>query len=138
MNSDTEGMMGMITGNWVRQIVHAAATFSVADHLAKSGATAEEIARAEGTDPSASFRLLRSCASLGMVSYDAKSRFLATPLLDTLLNDNPKVNLLYWSSSTLGVEGCLSLSIWVVAFRLTPDRTESILKVGSTCGLMSA
>ena len=73
MNSDTDRMMGMITGYWVTQIVHAAATFSFAHHLAKGGATAEEIARAEGTDPSATFRLLRSCASLGMVTYDGKS-----------------------------------------------------------------
>src|SRR5262249_48701567 len=54
MNSDTDHMMGMITGYWVTQVVHAAATFSFADHLAKGGATAEEIARAEGTDLSAS------------------------------------------------------------------------------------
>ena len=90
VNSDTDRMMQMITGYWVTQIVHAAATFSFAEHLANGGATAEEIARAEGTDPSATFRLLRSCASLGMVTYDGKSRFLATPLLDTLRKDNPK------------------------------------------------
>ena len=102
MNSDTDRMMQMITGYWVTQIVHAAATFSFADHLAKGGATAEEIARVEGTDPSATFRLLRTCASLGMVTYDGKSRFLATPLLDTLRKDNPKnlrgaVLVLYFS-----------------------------------------
>src|SRR6516165_1674716 len=89
MNSDTDRMMQMITGYWVTQIVHAAATFSFADHLA-GAATAEEIARAEGTNLSATFRLLRSCASLGIVSYDGKSQFFATPLLDTLRKDNPK------------------------------------------------
>ena len=47
MNSNTDRMMGMITGYWVTQIVHAAATFSFADHLEKGGATAEEIARVE-------------------------------------------------------------------------------------------
>ena len=90
MNSDTDRMMRMITGYWVTQVVHAAATFSFADHLAEGAATAADIARAEGTDPSATFRLLRTCASLGMVTYDGKSRFLATPLLDTLRKDNPK------------------------------------------------
>jgi hypothetical protein len=90
MNSDTDRMMEMITGYWVTQIVHAAATFSFADHLAKGAATAEDIARAERTDPSATFRLLRTCASLGMVTYDGKSRFVTTPLLDTLRKDNPK------------------------------------------------
>lgn len=90
MNSNTDRMMQMITGYWVTQIVHAAAAFSFADHLAKGAATAEDIARAEGTDPSATFRLLRSCASLGMVTYDGKARFGATSLLDTLRKDNPK------------------------------------------------
>ena len=90
MTSDTDRMMQMIFGYWVTQIVHAAATFSFADHLAKGAKTPEDIARAEGTDPSATFRLLRTCASLGMVTYDGKSRFGATSLLDTLRKDRPK------------------------------------------------
>ena len=65
MNSDIDRMIQMIFGYWVTQIVHAAATFSVADHLAKGAKTAEDIAKAEGTDASATFRLLRTCASLG-------------------------------------------------------------------------
>lgn len=90
MNSDIERMMQMITGYWVTQIVNAAATYSFADHLAKGPATAEVIARSEGIDRSAAFRLLRACASLGIVTYDSKSRFAATPLLETLRADNPK------------------------------------------------
>jgi hypothetical protein len=39
---------------------------------------------------SATFRLLRSCASLGLLTYDGESRFAATPLLDTLRKDNPQ------------------------------------------------
>lgn len=90
MNSDIDRMMQMITGYWVTQIVHAAATYSLADHLARGSSTAEGIAKAEGTDPSATLRLLRVCASLGIVTYDGKSRFAATPLLNTLREDNPK------------------------------------------------
>jgi len=86
--TDADRMMQMITGYWVTQVVHAAATFSIADHLAK--ATAEDIADAERTDPSATFRLLRTCASLGMVKYDGNSRFAGTSLLDTLRKDNPQ------------------------------------------------
>jgi hypothetical protein len=87
---DTDRMMQMITGYWVSQVVHATATFALADHLAKGPATAEDIADAERTDPSAMFRLLRACASLGMVTYDDQSRFVAAPLLHTLRKDNPK------------------------------------------------
>ena len=50
----------------------------------------EDIADAEGTDPSATFRLLRTCASLGLVKYDGNSRFAGTSLLDTLRKDNPQ------------------------------------------------
>ena len=88
--NDSDRMMQMITGYWVTQVVHAAATFSIADHLAKAPATAEDIADAEGTDPSATFRLLRTCASLGLVKYDGNSRFAGTSLLDTLRKDNPQ------------------------------------------------
>jgi hypothetical protein len=91
MNTDsTDRMMQMITGYWVTQVVHAAATFSLADHLAKGPATANDIAGAEHTDPFATFRLLRTCASLGLVTYDGNSRFAATPLLDILRKDHPK------------------------------------------------
>ena len=88
--TDADRMMQMITGYWVTQVVHAAARFSIADHLAKAPATAEDIADAEGTDPSATFRLLRTCASLGLVKYDGNSRFAGTSLLDTLRKDNPQ------------------------------------------------
>ena len=88
--NDADRMMQMITGYWVTQVVHAAATFSIADHLAKTPATANDVADAEGTDPSTTFRLLRTCASLGLVKYDGNSRFAGTSLLDTLRKDNPQ------------------------------------------------
>jgi hypothetical protein len=87
--TDTDRMMQMITGYWATQIVHAAAVYSLADHFFKGPASAEEIAHAEGTDPSATFRFLRTCASLGMLTYDSESRFVGTALLDTLRKDNP-------------------------------------------------
>ena len=88
-DSDSERMMQMITGYWVTQIVRAAAIYSVADHLANGPATAAEIARAEGTNPSAMFRLMRACASLALLTYEGES-FAATPLLETLRKDNPQ------------------------------------------------
>jgi hypothetical protein len=89
MNANTDRMMQMITGHWVAQMIHAAAAYSLADHVAKGPANAAEIAIAEGADEFAIFRLLRACASLGMFTYDAESRFVGTPLLDTLRKDNP-------------------------------------------------
>jgi SAM-dependent methyltransferase len=82
-------MMGMITAYWTSQIVAAAARYSLPEHLAAGPVRADEIARREKLDPQATFRLLRGCATLGLVSYDADSGFAATPLLGMLAKDNP-------------------------------------------------
>jgi hypothetical protein len=63
-DKDFERMMQMLTGSWVTQIAGAVATYSIADHLAKGRATAEKIAKIEGIDSTATFRLLRACVSL--------------------------------------------------------------------------
>ena len=81
-------MMGMLTGFFLTQIAAAVATYSIADHLAEGSATADEIATREGIDPEPTFRLLRACASLGLVTSDG-TRFIATPLLGTLRSDVP-------------------------------------------------
>lgn len=80
----TARMMSMITGYWVTQIVHALAELSVADHLADGPLTAQELAGRAGSDPDATFRLLRTCASLGLTEADELRRFRSTPLLETL------------------------------------------------------
>jgi SAM-dependent methyltransferase len=83
-DKDFERMMQMLTGYFVTQIAGAVATYSIADHLAKGPATAEQIAAIEGIDSAATFRLLRACASLGLVACDDSLTFSATPLLGTL------------------------------------------------------
>jgi O-methyltransferase domain/Dimerisation domain len=87
-DKDFEQMMQMLHGFFVTQIVSAVASYSIADHLAKGPATAEEISKVEGVDPIAAFRLLRACASLGLVTFDGLM-FRATPLLGTLRTDVP-------------------------------------------------
>ncbi|MFJ5486208.1 methyltransferase [Hansschlegelia beijingensis] len=82
-------MLQMITGYWVTQIVHGAAVAEYAEHLQTRPATAEELATVAGMDPSAVFRHLRACASLGLVGFDGE-RFATTPLLDTLRRDHPQ------------------------------------------------
>lgn len=82
-------MMFMITGYWVTQIIRAAATYSVADHLVNGVSTAEEIAAAESLDVDATRRLLRACASLGLVTSEDGIGFAATDVLRTLLADVP-------------------------------------------------
>ena len=79
-DNDFERMTHMITGYWVTQIAGAVASYSIADHLAKGPASAEEISKMAGIDSIAAFRLLRACASLGLVTFDGLT-FTATPLL---------------------------------------------------------
>jgi len=86
--NDFGQMMGFIMGFFQTQIAGAIANYSIADHLAKGSATADEIAAWEGIDPRATFRLLRACASLGLATCDG-TRFTATPLLGTLRRDVP-------------------------------------------------
>jgi SAM-dependent methyltransferase len=88
-DKDFERMIQMLTGFFVTQIAGAVATYSIADHLAKGSATAEQIATLEGIDSIATFRLLRACASLGLVTCDDGLRFSATPLLGTLRTNVP-------------------------------------------------
>ena len=88
-DKDFERMMQMLTGFFVTQIAGAVATYSIADHLAKGPATAEQIAKAESIDSTATFRLLRACASLGLVTCDDGLTFSATPLLGTLRTNVP-------------------------------------------------
>jgi hypothetical protein len=88
-DKDFEQMMQMLSGFCVTQITAAVATYSIADHLAKGPATAEQIAKIEGINSSAAFRLLRACASLGLVTCDNTLTFSATPLLGTLQRNVP-------------------------------------------------
>jgi hypothetical protein len=88
-DKDFEQMMQMLTGFFVTQIAGAVATFSIADHLAKGPATAEQIATVEDINSTATFRLLRACASLGLVTCDDGLTFTATPLLGTLRTNVP-------------------------------------------------
>ena len=84
-----EQMMQLLSGFFVTQIVGAVATYSIADHLANGPATVEQIATVESIDSIAAFRLLRACASLGLVTCDDGLTFSATPLLGTLRTKVP-------------------------------------------------
>ena len=83
-DNDFERMMHMITGYWVTQIAGAVASYSIADHLAKGPASAEEISKMAGIDSIAAFRLLRACASLGLVTFDGLTFTANLPELERL------------------------------------------------------
>jgi hypothetical protein len=86
---DYSRMTTMVTGFWVTQIVRAAAAFNLADHLAAGIDTPDAIAAAESTNLDATWRLIRTCASLGIVTSADGVRFTGTSLLSTLRKDDP-------------------------------------------------
>jgi hypothetical protein len=73
----------------VSQAVRAVADLSLADHLATARLTAAEIAKREGSAPTTTFRLMRACVAIGLLTADANGRFGSTPLLQTLRKDTP-------------------------------------------------
>ena len=82
-------LMQMISGYWVSQIVRTAVDLSIPDYLATESLTAEEIAERESSDPRTTYRLLRACASLGLVAYEGDRRFAGTPMSELLRSGLP-------------------------------------------------
>jgi hypothetical protein len=79
----------MMNGYWITQIVRAAADLRLADHVSAGARTAEEIAERESSDPVTTHRLMRACASLGLLSHDGERRFSMTPMGELLRSDTP-------------------------------------------------
>ena len=82
-------MNTMVTSHWTAQVVRAAVDLSLADHLAEGGLTADELSRREDSVRGSTFRLLRACVVLGLLTADNDGRFYSTPLLETLRKDSP-------------------------------------------------
>jgi hypothetical protein len=70
-------MYTIVTSHWIPQVVHAAVDLSLADHLIEKGLTADEVAQREGSAPGTTFRLMRACVALGLLTADMEGRFTA-------------------------------------------------------------
>ena len=84
-----DALFHMITGSWLAQAIHVAATFRVADHLADAPRTVEDLAKQVGADASALYRLLRALASVGVFTEVEPRRFALTPMAECLRSDVP-------------------------------------------------
>src|SRR5262249_34591897 len=76
-----------IYGYWLSQMVHVAAKFGVADHLADGPKTSQALSQEIAADPDALYRLLRACASFGLLSEGESRTFALTPLGGLLRSD---------------------------------------------------
>lgn len=77
----------MIVGGWISSAVAALARLGVADHVDATPRSAEEIASKVGARPELLYRLMRTTASVGILSETADRRFTETPLSVALRSD---------------------------------------------------
>ncbi|MEU7936499.1 methyltransferase [Microbispora bryophytorum] len=82
-------LLQMITGHGVAQIVRTAATLSIMDHIAAGARTADEVAERASTHPATTYRLMRACASIGLLAYEGDGRFAPTPMGELLREGVP-------------------------------------------------
>jgi hypothetical protein len=70
-------------------VVHAAAQFNLADHLADGAKSADELAGPTGTHAPSLHRLMRTLASIGILTEDGQQRFGLTMLGEALKTGAP-------------------------------------------------
>jgi len=101
-------LIQMSTGYWVSRIVYAAAKLGLADHLAERPKSAAELSGATRTHEPSLHRLMRTLASLGILTEDTDHRFALTPLGEALKTGAPG----YARSSILSLAGDLRWRSW--------------------------
>lgn len=77
-------LVHMGTAHWVSHILYVAAKLSLADHLGKGPARADELAVTTNTHAPSLGRFLRTLAHLGLVTEDGAGRFALTRLGEAL------------------------------------------------------
>jgi len=82
-------LVQMATAHWVSQIVYVATKLDLADHLAKGAMSAEQLAERTKTHAPSLYRLLRTLASLGIVSEDASHKFSLTAVGEAMKTGAP-------------------------------------------------
>jgi hypothetical protein len=82
-------LVQMASAYWVSCIVHTAAQLGLADKLASGSKSAKEIAGQAELNAPALHRLMRSLASLGILTEGENGRFALTPMGEGLKSDAP-------------------------------------------------
>ena len=82
-------LIQMATAYWVSRLLYVAAQMNLADHLAEGPRTADELALPTATDAPSLYRVMRTLASLGLFTEDARHRFSLTPLGEGLKTSTP-------------------------------------------------
>jgi O-methyltransferase domain/Dimerisation domain len=92
--------LGMMQGFQITQAVRVAAKLNLAELLKDQPKTAQQLATATNTNPSALYRLLRLLAAIGILAETPPQQFTLTPLGELLRKDSP--NSFYTAALFLG------------------------------------
>jgi O-methyltransferase domain/Dimerisation domain len=82
-------LIQMATAHFLSHLLYVAAQLNLADYLADSPKTAEELAKSTATDVRSLYRLMRTLANLGLFTEDAAHRFSLRPLGEALKTGTP-------------------------------------------------
>lgn len=82
-------LLDLGTGAWVTQMLYVAASLGIADELATGPRRSSDVARAVGSDPDATHRLMRTLASKGVLKHRRDGTFTLTRIGDALRSDTP-------------------------------------------------
>ncbi|HKX84247.1 MAG TPA: methyltransferase, partial [Pyrinomonadaceae bacterium] len=82
-------LVQMASAYWVSKIIYAAAKLDLADRLAAGAMSAEELAAPTGTHAPSLHRLMRTLASLGVLTEVEEQRFELTPFGQALRKGAP-------------------------------------------------
>lgn len=82
-------LIQMVTAYWASRLLYAAAKLRLADLLAEGPKSAADLAAKTNTHPPTLARVMRTLASLGLMTEDAQHRFTLTPLGQALRNGAP-------------------------------------------------
>src|SRR4051812_6806356 len=82
-------LMQMLFGFAVSRAIGVAAELCIADLIKDAPKTAQDLAQQTDAHARSLYRLLRTCASIGVFSEDSENRFSLTLLAEPLLSDAP-------------------------------------------------
>jgi O-methyltransferase domain/Dimerisation domain len=82
-------LIEMAMAHWISRIAYVAAKLGLADHLAQAPKSAEELAGPTKTHAPSLYRLMRTLASLGILTEDAANRFSLTAVGEALTSGAP-------------------------------------------------
>lgn len=82
-------ILDLMQGSVITQAIAAAAKLGIADVLSDGPLSAEEIAKRVGSDPAATYRLLRALSGYLVFAVQPDGRFELTPMADALRDNAP-------------------------------------------------